>query len=762
MTTLRRIGYIAAIWACSTAGLWAQEIVLSVLPGHVGLGGVVRSGTFAALNVTIENRSSQFREVHCEWILDDVDGDSVHARRTVPLNPQRTEQVWLYAIPPFNLAFWSKVDWKIQVIDSKTGKLLANQSVFPNEKLSPEDRVIAIVGGGLGVGLRPFGPDFTQHERCRFITGLTPSTLPDRWLGYSVLQALIWTPLGASPDAVPARTQRAIREWLRRGGHLVIVLNTVGDPWADSAMRDLLPVSKKQMVPVSDIDPPGWLGQPVRSPRGKTFLIDATVFRPDPDVAVLKTDQEGRPLVIAKEVGFGRVTVIGVNLADPQLIRHGLPSSFTHPEGSAKEDRLWGAVFGWRMPVLTQAYIDGEIRQHRMSRPDSRRSIQLADVMGYMPPVSAMRETTTPALLAAILVFGLYWLIAGPIGFGVLKARDQLRHSWLVFTAVVLGFTAITWAGAFFIRPSKSRIAHFTVLDMDAGSGLVRTHSWLSLFKAGHGKVEVALESDESATGPDYLSAAVVFPKFDRTVFLNPQHYLVSSVQPVKVRFPWRATAKTLELDHLRRDRGTGGGLADLWPMPQASFESISGWPKGKLWHVLPDTLTNVLLVYCPGHGQEPWVWKASDWPPGKYLELDGQPVNQRLASVQFDREGKMVWRGHLGILISRKAAHLLERGNLDPSQITLPTDQRVKIIDMLGFYSSLPPPDFRQTGFPGPRVYRRTIGRELDLTHLLDLRRLIVVGHLPESSLPVPLQVDGRTIPSRGWTVVRWICPLE
>ena len=761
MTKLRRTGCIALIWACSTAGLWAQEIGVSV-PAQVGLVGAVRPGTWAPLLIKIENPSSQFRSVHCEWILDDIDGDEVHARRTINLNPQRTERAWLYARPPMNSGSRSRSVWRVLVSDAETGEILAVDSVSPRDWIDPTDRVIGVMGG-LGVGLRPFAFDYTQHEKCHFITGLAPSDLPDRWYGYSILQALIWTPLGGSPDAAPGPSQAAIREWVRRGGHLVIILDTIGDPWADSGLRDLLPVTKEQTVSVSDLRPPRWLGEPVRRPRGERYRLEATVFRPDPDVAVLHTDNQDRPLVIAQQFGLGRVTLIGVNVADPQMARYGIPNSYTSIIGTAKGNRLWGTVFGWRMPVLTQAVIDGEIKQRRMGPPHNRRRIPLGKVMNHMPPISEMRRSATAALLAAIFVFGVYWLLAGPIGFAVLKRRDQLRHSWLIFTTVVLAFTVVTWAGAYVIRPSKSLAAHFSIVDMDAKTGLVHTHSWLSLFDSEHGRVEVALDSSGSKSGRDLLGAVALVSKADDTGFLDPQRYLIAADNPSSARFPWRATAKPLEVDHLATYIEGVGGPNDEWGMPQAAFESSTGWPKGELWHALPGTLTNVLFVYCPGDGEEPWVWKVPDWAPDTNMKLDGQQSGQPLAKRQVVRD-EMVWRGHLGDLISRKAARVLEEDEdaPNPSRVTLAKDTRVKVIDMLSFYSSLPPPDFLNTDFLGPATYERAIGRQLDITHLLDLRRLIVIGHLEVSPLPVTLTADGKAVPSIGWAVVRWICPLD
>ena len=79
------------------------------------------------------------------------------------------------------------------------------------------------------------------------------------------------------------------------------------------------------------------------------------------------------------------------------------------------------------------------------------------------------------------------------------------------------------------------------------------------------------------------------------------------------------------------------------------------------------------------------------------------------------------------------------------------------------------PPPNFIDDArdFSGAGIasvhFSRATGRDLDLTHLLATRKLIIMGYMPESSpLPLPLTVDGETPRSNGWTTVRFILPVE
>jgi len=52
----------------------------------------------------------------------------------------------------------------------------------------------------------------------------------------------------------------------------------------------------------------------------------------------------------------------------------------------------------------------------------------------------------------------------------------------------------------------------------------------------------------------------------------------------------------------------------------------------------------------------------------------------------------------------------------------------------------------------------RGTVGPSVDLTALLQGRRLIILGQLKTGPLPLALTIGGETPPSDGWTFVRVI----
>ncbi|MEX1017773.1 MAG: hypothetical protein WDZ31_13605 [Phycisphaeraceae bacterium] len=759
------LALLVAMLLAPSASAQVDDVTLEVEPTDVGLAGAVRPGAWTPLRLTLQNRAAEPREVICRWVVRDFDGDTVHAERSVTLSPNRTQRVWLYAAPAANRSL--RDPWMVQVLAvddaGQPGQLLAYQQIVLRHQLEASQSVIAVMSSA-GLGFEPYAERFTQHEAITSVRGLTLHNLPDRWYGLTPLQAIVWTREGGDPDdpRVTLAHQQALREWVRRGGHLVILLPIAGQAWSSSPLADLMPVEPRQMRQVQR-PLPAWVG----SPRTAELQpVEYTVFNvaDDSGVDVLLRDRENEPAVVARRYGFGRVTVVGVNLADRRLVQMGVPNG---------RFRVWHDIFHWQAPVYEEEVADAEIRDGSMARPNNR---DVAELGAFVPSVIAMRNTAGPVLLLAILIFGFYWLLAGPIGFVVLKQKNWLRHSWLAFVAVVGLFTVIAWGGAMLVQPRYANVAHFSVVDFDARTGQARTQSWLSLFVPAFDPVDVRLGDPASNAAPGQHTLAS--PGWNTGTgpeaggFLDPQTYSFPAGDPTHANdVPMRSTAKQFQLDYFGPIGEDTAGLREPWTMPQGDLRIDGFWPAGQLNHGLPGTLRDVLIVYCPGatgeeqHRWMPWVWRHGDWAPGDLLEL-GSPTNaDRLVDRRHDfgRERNWANEGFLGQLIAHRTAQRFV--DMDPLQLA-GDNQVIQAVEMLSFYSALPAPNFR-AGTGGalgrrPLVYHRELGRHLDLTPLITGRRVIIIGHIENSSLPAPLTLDGQPLNAEGRTIVRWVYDLD
>jgi len=724
-----------------------SSVAINVDPQDVGLGGSVAPAQWNAMRVSIDYAGQQPRQVECRWLVADRDGDRVIASREVALNPQRADQrVWLYAPVPRRQG--RNPAWLVQVVSEDGQTVLASTRAGARRTLDQQKQTIGVMASA-ALGLDRYTDRATRHEAIELIRGLELADLPDRWHGLAPLEALIWTPQGGRPvdTAVPDASLDALREWVRRGGHLILSIPAVNQTWSDSTLADLLPLPAEAFRQRTDLAPPAALG-PV---RGEASTVDLTVFNAPAtdDAAVIARDDQGNPFIVAGRRGFGRVTLIGLDLTSPPVTQMGLPFG---------RYRIWNDIFRWQGPVFSQSFIEQQRKQQQMDQLSFRNEAQ-AD--RFIPGLIAMRETAAPMLMGAVLLFALYWLLAGPISFLVLKKRGLTHYSWLGFVAVVGVFLIVSWAGALVTRPATRAISHFSVVSARAGSDLVHTRSWFSLFVPEFGQTDLALAPDQPEA-PNTLAAPGLPWGPGSAGFTDQRRYSLDAPAPNRAAIPFRATAKQLQLNYHGPLSPNDQPLPDSWVMPQGELRIENHWPVGQLSHGLPRPLHDVLLVYCPGDGEMPWVWRhtATDgaWAPNELLDVADRPSVARLVKKPAQYTADRNWRqeGFLGQLIARKAGQQFM--DLTPTRLTATDSELIKAIEMLSFYQALPPPNFRDTDGSANLNITRSLGRALDLTHLTHGRRLILIGYMKQAPMPAPLSVEGDAVPSQGWTVVRWI----
>jgi hypothetical protein len=820
---------VAICCLAATPGAFGQDddgpIYIPERSERIGFNGYYRDGVWTPVVVQVNNRAEQIgRGAECEVLLNDIDGDKVQARRSFVLKPvsDGPTSVRVYIVPPVNSP--RKVEWDIRIVDAETRELLATRKVIPADtarNLLQSQSAIGVVGRGLPpMGLNLFSAEFTQHEHIEIVKDLDAADLPDRWYAYSLFEALIWSPKAGDPTAPAIKPQMdAIREWVRRGGHLVVILPSVGSYWSSPAVADLVPPVR--IEPVRDIPPPPALLPTTGLPGRLQAPLDdirtpAHTFSPlggDSELSVLSRTADGEPIVVAHTFGFGRVTLIGVDLTDPVLLAPGLPIS-NDPQLKADlnalsmpapESALWRQVFGWASPGLSSNRLldlqDGKYtppgwnppnqavkKNPRLSDPRTRERYDLSKIVDG--PLS-MKGTAVGALLVAFFLFAIYWVVAGPVSFAVLKSMRRSQHSWAAFGLIVILFSAVAWGGAYLIRPTDTQIQHFTVLDADAQSGLVHTHSWMTLFVATHGQVDVsvgdapqadATQSDAARARINTItSAGILYSAADPTFFPDQRRYTIDAARPDNVSLPMRSTAKQLEVDYMGPPAGAADANPRAWKFFTGKVTYANNTLTGTLTSNLPAPLEDVLFVFCPGDGQTPYVWQQSGaWQPGQPIPASPPPNRPILAqntplAVQprdFYNQRRLTGEGFLGELILNKGA--IGNPAITGGPVVVSSDDIVRHTQLLTFYGLLPPPDFieRDGNFmvgtrAGEAHLTRKAGRPFDMTELTAMRRLIIIGHLKTRRednvpLPTPLLIDGREVPSSGHTVVRWVTTVE
>jgi hypothetical protein len=783
----------------------AAQSDVSIVLDQFGVGNAFRPGDSCGIRLKLTSSLTEATPVWVQWEAPNADGDIAENGRSLTLTPGVPALVWLYALLPPDADTTSV--WTVRVFEERDGQRqreLGGVRIDPRmcnaQKVDLDRGMIAVVGNKhLGLAdynipgerlNRPLG----AHEDTRIIFGLSPTSLPDRWEGLKPYEAIAWGGDRDAPSDLSLDQANALREYVSRGGHFIISLPAEGPQWGLGArgqhlLEDLLPESAPHRVAAVSLEtllPILSKADTVRGNVETTIRVfkdlkgdfDATDHSTrffEPLIAL----NDGRVVVIRRNYGHGWVTLIGIDVANGQLISQGLPQA----------DAFWNRILGRRCDTPTY---DEQIKirdGHRLSRMPGR-DLNLGSGKLFMDLTDFPAEAGLGLLLALVL-FAMYWLLAGPLGFALLKQYKQTRHAWVVFAACAGLFTAVAW-GTVGLLPKQLSVRHVTYLDRIArppaessreanDPQLSRAVSFFAVRLPGYRPTPITIES---TPGQRDLLASWSPPPMSDQKFPNVDRYKVDvGRNPAKFSIPARATATRLYAHWT-------GGLDSHWGGmisydPEYPVQVVNGELRGRIINDLPGELINYTLIWVKSNrprrltydsnregGQQPWVsesqsgimlnagdswrWDANNNPltPGGSLDLasftkaQGTPL-----SIMIER--RYIDGYKQSDVAALTTAHVSE------------TDRR-NYMEMLSLFQMMKPPtylkgpDAKQD--PDTVTMHRELGRELDLSTWLTRPCLILIGYLENSECPVPLRLnnDDGPPPSDGVTIVRWIYPLS
>lgn len=742
-----------------------------------GVGGLIRPGDLGGLRLALTDTGDRPRDVAVRLELRDADGDEALYTRVVTLTPGRALGVWLYARMPWDLRPGGLL--RVGVYRATTledgsveiGRQLGAARVTP-ERVAEESQALAAVIGRGSAGLdqysqtlrdRPYSP--AAHEILAVAGGLLPEALPDSWMGWAPFEVVVWSE--GEPSAIEGRRAEALREWVHRGGHLVIVLPSVGSPWsgANNPLGDLLPRARIDRIAEADMTGyrrllartgPGREQVPLRGALHR-FVIDADATPADASAVINGPDG----CVVARRlVGTGMVSVVGLDVTGRAL------------SAALEADAFWGRVLGRRQDVLTQAEMETAGQQVSLLRAFAREFA----VDGQVAPSISKGRVASVGVLLAVVVFAGYWLLAGPLGFAALKARGGERHAWVLFVGVAGIFTLVAWVGAGAMRPKREQVWHYTFLDHVYGQPGQRARTFLSVLLPQYGEQTVSIGVDNAdESWHQALTPWSASRESSAQAFPDARGYEADVRRLDALRVPARSTIKQFQADWYGGPRWTMPGPTTPAQAPTVVGSPGPGGPSGglsgELVHGLPSPLRDVQVILVlrqtpedasdarlrgPGPLRaQAYAWTLDSWAPGETLSLSSFKPDKSAEATE---------------LLSRLVPSL-EPGLLPGSilEVSDPADAE----SLAALFPVLEQPDYRAapalTG-GGHGVVRRRMVHTLDLARWFTQPCLIVLGAVEDAPCPIPVAVDGRPLTTGpeaptsggGRTAVRWVYPLR
>lgn len=431
-------------------------LLLAAVPVHAAssvsiearplLGGRYEVGGWAAIAVTLVNEGEP-----TEGYLE-AEGEHSLVRRFVEMPAGAHKQVTLYVAPE---AFQRRITVRYE---ERNGTVEATVEVRVFEQTG--DRV-AIVGDGAGT-LRPQLPTATGSGSPEPIS-IGVADIPDRLEPLRGLSGIVWA---GDSSSLTEDQRRSIASWVAEGGQLVVV---GGPDWQarTDAFADLLPLESLTAVDGVALDSlADWAG------GGQPPVATATVSSgaPRPDARQLVLDGAGNTLVSMRDVGAGRVILVGPDLASepfrgwtdgPALWGRLLPS-----------DAVWEQYFGSGMP------------------PREEMANAMSQALGNLPSLEV------PPVELLLLVVVAYILLIGPVNYLVLRRLDRRELAWVTAPVLVVLFSATSYGIGSAMKGSSIIVNQVAIIRASTAGSAAHVETYAGVFSPDRSTYDVRVDAD--------------------------------------------------------------------------------------------------------------------------------------------------------------------------------------------------------------------------------------------------------------------------
>ncbi|NQV26659.1 MAG: hypothetical protein HQ518_20075 [Rhodopirellula sp.] len=469
---------VLAVLLCFAVPVRADVSIESV---DVGIGQVTRPGVWTRLQVQLQ--ATEAVDCRVEVIAADPTGNpATFPSAALKLQPGTSRRVSLFFMP-------GRLEETITVrVVSAEGIVLASKKLNGAEsKSDAADFVVVrhtvpiwVVAGTLGSD-RSGKSDHQATQQAIADRGVqltqleSTSKFPDQWRALSAVSVVF---LSGRFDLTEEQSS-ALNQWVRSGGHVVVIAGTRVEELTSSPIaRWALDGSEMTASSLSDLSGlEAYAKSSFRIPIAAR--IKGSIIRARDGVDVV-TGIEG-PLLTRSSHGFGRITILGVDLDRPPLSRWRALDSFVAAIADLPPTKLTDESAGQR---ISHTGVTEMATQFQIG-------------METIPDVG---DRSTLTVLGLVLLF---LLIIGPLDyFLVHRLLKKPGLTWLTFPAIVVGAGLLAGAVAGGANGTVVRSRMCELLDLDADSGFSRHTVWSTIYSPVHRRYRVQINHDLQMLSP--------------------------------------------------------------------------------------------------------------------------------------------------------------------------------------------------------------------------------------------------------------------
>ncbi|WP_435010849.1 hypothetical protein P12x_002135 [Tundrisphaera lichenicola] len=593
---------LVAISGTSSTALGASRAV-EVENVRVGFQERYKVGTWTPVWIQLRGGLDGFNGI-LELVAQDEDGSPTTIGQSVQVAPGGSQRVTAYVRPGSLDPDFAT----IRFIDGKSGRRVANDvpigSMIGNKPPEPLDQLdyqIITLGRPAGVDIIPTMPGYNVSKnsgapglvgRAREVSvarlEAIDDLLPGRWYGFDAVDvAVIDTNDKELMATLNSGRGEALRQWVERGGHLVVAASSNWQSVNDSLLAPMLPARLNGQIQVSPFDS-------LESFTGGSHQV---AFENTPVQVARLEDIESRggkviastlstPLVVRGPYGFGRVTLIALD-ADTKPFA-----------GWPDRGLFWIKALDLKG---ASAGVEAQKAQARIIRQD------ISDM------ATLVRRGLDQFAGVTLIPFGwvagfimLYILLIGPGDYFFLKkVLKRMELTWITFPTIVIAVSLLAYYAAYVVKGTDLRVNKMDVVDVDLQSGRARGTSWINLF---------------SPQNRDYsITAVPLLP--DRDPPTDPSQ-VVAPPPGTEVLVSWFGAPESGLRGMNTRNRGMGFGGGGYNYAPLGKAEMLEDVRIG-IWS------TKAFVAR----------WTSPSPAPGTVLDVDLQPVGtDRLAGTITNR----------------------------------------------------------------------------------------------------------------------------
>ena len=506
---IKKIATVFALLIIGTA--LAADVKLSA---RVGLGGKVRENSWFPIIIDVETEAETI-DGTVEVLLADERGDMARYASPVKIIGKAHKRFFIYVRS-------KGFQRSAKVLLISRGQIILRGEI-PLLAVSPATELIGLCGKA-GSGVEMILGSYVSESIAKTVIEL--EDLPDRWLGYDGLTALLLADVDL--EKLDLSQRRALKAWVRAGGQLILIL---GDNWASanaSIVSDIIPLHLKARTSISA---EALRGFPLISSVGvnEADRIKCLAGTPKSGLEIEEVGRTGpsAPAVLAAraQIGFGTVTLICVDLCD-------YPFS-SWPDRARYVARL----------ILVKEPLKIPEDRPMMGRGGPFREETESALLRFMEKFRGM--STIPWPVAALLAAA-YIIVVCVVDYRVLKKRNLLKLTWFTFTGYALTFSLVAFLLSAIIKGRALQQRTLSMVDVSAGDGIARGQTYVSFFSSAPRRYDFVSRNKNvfpSIMGSYYTSGASGGTLGGDEYFILHEDYLQLRGIPIPV---W--TAKSFQI----------------------------------------------------------------------------------------------------------------------------------------------------------------------------------------------------------------------